>query len=359
MARRSGRWLLYGANGYTGRLTAERARAQGMGPTLGGRNRTSVEAVARSLRLESRVFDLDDHAALVGHLKEFDLVLHCAGPFSATAWPMLEACAEAGTHYLDITGEIDVFEYVHARAADWRAAGILALPGAGFDVVPSDCLAAMLKRELPTATSLRLAFKSRFGRLSPGTAKTMIEGVPRGGRVRRDGRIVSVPPGHRVITVVFESEPETAVAIPWGDVSTAYYSTGIPNIEVYMGADAARIRQLQQSMLARWLAGLAPAQWFLKRQIARRVAGPTPEERAADEMLLWGEVTDDAGGRAELRLRTPEGYTFTAEASLAIVARVLKGDFRPGAMTPSLAYGADFVLTLPGVRRQESPKSPL
>ena len=155
---------------------------------------------------------------------------------------MLAACLLTGTHYLDITGEIAVFEDIHSRHQELSDAGIVAIPGVGFDVVPTDCLAAMLKRELPSATHLKLAFKSRYGKLSPGTPKTMVEGAPEGGRIRQNGRIVKVPPVHKVETIAFtESISTTAVTIPWGDVATAYYSTGIPNIEVFVGVPETQI----------------------------------------------------------------------------------------------------------------------
>ena len=150
-------WMIYGANGYTGRLIAQEAKARGLSPVLAGRS-DAVAALARQLGLAHRRFDLDDRDAVRGGLDGIGLVLHCAGPFSATAAPMLEGCLAVGAHYLDITGEIDVFAHCHAQHARAQTAGIVVLPGAGFDVVPTDCLAAQLKRELPSATHLVLAF---------------------------------------------------------------------------------------------------------------------------------------------------------------------------------------------------------
>jgi short subunit dehydrogenase-like uncharacterized protein len=241
---------------------------------------------------------------------------------------------------------------VHQRDAEIKSAGIVAMPGVGFDVVPSDCLAAMLKREMPGAVTLRLAFKSHYGKLCPGTTKTMVEGLPEGCKVRKDGKIVSVPPAYKIETIPFTAgESSTAVTIPWGDVSTAYYSTGIPNIEVFMGAGKRRIESMALSGWKRALLGLPPVQAFLKGRVAKQVKGPTEAERARDEMLLYGEVRDVEGRTVAMRMRTPEGYTLTVMASLAAVARVLEnGSMGPGALTPSMAFGPDFVLSFEGVR---------
>ena len=339
-------WMIYGANGYTGRLCARMAKQRGLKPILAGRNAAELEKLAKELGFESRAFGLE-----AIDLEGIKAVLHCAGPFSATAKPMLDACLAAGAHYLDITGEIPVFEAIHARNAEIEQKGIVAIPGVGFDVVPTDCLAAMLKEKLPTATHLRLAFRSRQGQLSPGTTKTMLEGLPEGGKVRRDGRIVTVPAGYKVETIAFTQERSyTAITIPWGDVATAYYSTGIPNIEVFLGASENQIKRMKLPAWATWLLGKKPVQAFLKRQVSKRVKGPDEKERAADEMLVYGEASDEAGAKAVLRLRTPAGYSLTADAAVTATGKVLEGKLAPGAYTPSMAFGAQFVLGLEGVK---------
>ncbi|MEK6210768.1 MAG: saccharopine dehydrogenase NADP-binding domain-containing protein [Pseudomonadota bacterium] len=345
----SGKWMIYGANGYTGRLAARFAKDRHLSPIVAGRDAEHIRALARDLGYESRIFDLADPAKVAANLEGVAAVLHCAGPFSATSRPMLAGCLRAGTHYLDITGEIAVFEDIHSRNQEIRGAGIVAIPGVGFDVVPTDCLAAMLKRELPTATHLKLAFKSRYGKLSPGTAKTMVEGLPEGGRIRKDGRIVKVPAAYKVETIAFtEDLSATAVTIPWGDVATAYYSTGIPNIEVLVGVPEKQIAKMKMPGFMRWLLGLAPMQAFIKAQIARRVKGPTDDQRARDEMYVYGEAWDGAGHKVAMRLRTREGYTLTAESGVKAAQIVLEGRLAPGAYTPSMAFGADYVLDLEG-----------
>ena len=254
-------WMIYGANGYTGRLIAQEAKQRGLSPILAGRS-DAVATLAQELGFEHRRFDLADRNAVRTGLDGVRLVLHCAGPFSATSAPMLEGCLAAGAHYLDITGEIDVFAHCHAQDVRARERGIVVLPGAGFDVVPTDCLAALLKRELPTATHLVLAFEAGGGP-SPGTAKTSVEGLGKGGRARIDGELRRVPLAWKTRSFVRDGQPRTAMTIPWGDVYTAYLSTGIPNVEVYMAVPPATIKRLRRLRLLGPLLGTGLVQSFL------------------------------------------------------------------------------------------------
>jgi short subunit dehydrogenase-like uncharacterized protein len=345
--------LVYGANGYTGELIARLAAARGLRPILAGRSGAVVGALARELRLEARVFGLDEPAALVRGLSDVGVVLHCAGPFARTSQPMADACLAARAHYLDITGEVAVFEALAERDAEAKAAGVMMLPGAGFDVVPSDCLAAHLKRRLPSATQLALAFLATGG-FSRGTATTMVENLDKGGLVRRDGRLTRVPAGWKTRAIDFGRGPRPAITIPWGDVSTAFHSTGIPNIEVYMAAPLALRAGVKLARPLAPLLGTRFVQSFLKRRIQAGPPGPSPAARARGRSFLWGEATDPGGGRVESRLATPEGYTLTALTAVAIAERALAGDAPPGFETPSRAYGADFILAIEGVTRSDS-----
>jgi short subunit dehydrogenase-like uncharacterized protein len=344
-------WLLYGANGYTGELIAREAARRGQRPVLGGRTAAAVGALAAELGLEHRVFSLDTARDVDAGLAGMGAVLHCAGPFSRTARPMAEACVRTRTHYLDITGEVVVFESLAARDAQAREAGIALLPGAGFDVVPSDCLAAHLKRRLPTATHLALAFKPGGG-LSRGTATTAVENLHRGGLVRRAGVLTPVPAGWKTRRIDFGRGPRKAVTIPWGDVSTAFHSTGIPNVEVYLAAPAGVRLFLKAARPIAPVFRLGPVQSFLKRRIQAGAKGPSAEERARGRSLLWGEALD-ADRTVVSRLQGPEGYDLTVLTALAALARILGGGVAPGFQTPSRAFGPDFILEIPGTSRQD------
>ncbi len=345
-------WLLYGANGYTGALIAHEARARGMTPILAGRNRDAVVSLAQELHLPYRVFALDDANTLRNALHEVGLVLHCAGPFSRTARAMAQACIANGTHYLDITGELAVFEQLARMDKTARAANVMLLPGIGFDVVPTDCLAAHLKMRLPGATHLTLAWRG-IGRASRGTTRTALEGAGQGGAIRRDGKIIPVPAAHKTRQVDFGRGPVTVVSIPWGDVSTAFYSTGIPNIEVYTAFPASMRRAMIASRYAKFLLNAKPVQRALAAQIKRLPPGPTAEERARGLSLVWGEVRDAQNNTRVSRLKTPEGYELTMLTALAAVEKILRGESKPGFQTPSLAFGADFILQIPNVTRTD------
>lgn len=343
--------LLYGAGGYTGRLILTECLARGLRPILGGRSE-AVRELAAAHGLESRILGLDDPAALRRALAGIRAVLHAAGPFSRTSRPMADACLATGAHYLDITGEIGVFEALAARTDEAVAKGVMLLPGVGFDVVPSDCLAAHLKRRLPDAVRLRLAFQSTGG-LSRGTATTMVENAGRGGAIRRAGVITPVPAGWKTIRVDLGSGPVDVTTIPWGDVATAWYSTGIPDIEVYTRTSAALRFALKVSRrLSRVLASES-LQRRLKARIQRGAPGPDEAARARGTSRIWGEVENPAGQRASARLTGPEGYTMTARTAVAALTRTLAAAATPGFRTPSLAFGPDFILSIEGVTRED------
>lgn len=340
-------WVIYGANGYTGELIAREAKRRGMQPVLAGRNQESIAQLASELQLSSRVFGLDDVQIAAQQLRGMHTVLNCAGPFSATSAPMIEACLAARANYLDITGEIGVFEHAHAQHRRAQQAGIVLCPGVGFDVIPTDCVAAALKAALPDATRLALGFDSRSG-FSPGTAKTSVEGLAQGGKVRRGGAIVAVPLAFDTRRIDFGDGEKLAMTIPWGDVSTAYYSTGIPDIAVYIPASPGMVKNARRANHLRWLVGWQPVQQFLKRRIEKSVKGPDAATRARLPTYVWGEAVNAAGQKKTARIKTANGYSLTVDGALAVVEYLLAHQPAPGAYTPSKLVGADLVSKLPG-----------
>lgn len=334
-------WMIYGANGYTGELIAREAVRRGQHPILAGRNGERVHALARELGCEARVFDLD-RIDLAG----VSLVLHCAGPFIHTSKPMVKACLAAGVHYLDITGEIGVFEGVFRRDAEAKERGVTLLPGVGFDVVPTDCLAAMLHAELPDAVELWLAFSMRNGGVSRGTLKTMIEGAGRGGAIRRNGKIEVVPQMYDVRSIPFRSGPRMAMTIPWGDVSTAFHTTGIPNIRVYSSQSPRALKRmkLMRPFLLLLRIGILRR---LAQKYANRTTGPSEEQRASARIELWGRAVNAQGKEVTKTMSVAEGYNFTVLSALEAVDRVLAAP-KPGAFTPAKFFGPKFVTEIPG-----------
>ena len=343
-------FLIYGANGYTGELVLRYAVERGLKPLIAGRNAEKIEALARKFDVDFRVFSLAETAKLDEALSEVDFVIHCAGPFSLTSKPMVEACLRAGKHYTDITGEIAVFEAMARLDAKAKDAGIMIMPGVGFDVVPSDCLARHLKNRLPSATDLTLAFYG-MGKISHGTRATMTMNAGQGGAIRRNGEIERVPAAWKTREIDFGEIKKEGVTIPWGDVSTAFYSTGIPNIEVYTVVPDSARKMMKLSRYLGWLLKTKPVQNYLQKQIPP--GGPDDEERAKGKTLLWGAASDTQGNRVESRLVAPEGYTTTVLTALAIAEKILDGNFCAGFQTPAKCYGADLILEIEGVKRND------
>ena len=334
-------WMIYGANGYTGELIAREAARRGDKPIIAGRNAAKIQALAAELELPHRVFD-----AVTADLSGVSLLLNCAGPFSATAKPLIAACLETGAHYLDITGEIEVFEYAHSLDAQARAKNIVLCPGVGFDVIPTDCIARALAEALPDATHLALAFDMDLN-MSAGTAKTSVEGLSKGGAIRRNGRIERTPMGFRTRNIDFGQGERTCMALPWGDISTAYQTTRIPNIEVYAAVPPNMLWGARLGNLVAPLLGLAPVQEALKRRAAA-LPGPSATQRATETAYLWGEARNAAGQVRTARLSTANGYAVTVQGSLAVVGALMGRNESGGSYTPSRLCGWDLVCRLPG-----------
>ena len=347
-----GNFLIYGSYGYTGQLIVDHALKNGLHPILAGRNEKLLRGQAEQSNLQYRTFSLNETEKLDAALLEVDAVLHCAGPFVHTYGQMVEACLRTKRHYVDISGEIPGFEVLAAMDHQAKEAGIMLLPGGGFDVVPSDCLAAHLKQRLPAATHLRLFIRGVGAGVSRGTAKSAVENMHRQGMIRRDGKLVKVPPAWNVREQDFGRGYTKVVSVGWGDVSTAYYSTGIPNIETYFAFSESAINFMRFMRLVGPLLYNRPMKNLLKSLVNMFVKGPKEEKRRSASVIFIGEATNQNGGRAVTKLTTPEGYTCTALTTVEIMKCILNGDFKTGFQTPSMAYGANFILQFNRVKRE-------
>jgi short subunit dehydrogenase-like uncharacterized protein len=341
-------WMIYGAYGYTGRLTASLAAERGEMPLLAGRHEGPLRALAELLQLEHRVVRLDDRNDLARALQGVDAVAHCAGPFAATARPMVDACLRTGTHYLDITGEVEVIEETLGRHGQARTAGVTLLPAAGFDVVPSDGLASLLAGELPGARHLALAIRLD-GSVSPGTASTALAALGKPAVARIDGVLGPVPARLRQRKVAFPDGETQVTALPLADLATAPRSTGIGNVVTYAPLPSAARPLYALSTAAGPLMRNPVTQW-MARSLARRLPGPSARTRTETRAVVWGEVADDAGRTVQGTVSTPNGYDFTADAVIRIAAVLEKGALPPGAFTPAQALGSDFLHQLDGVK---------
>jgi short subunit dehydrogenase-like uncharacterized protein len=331
-------------------LVAQEALRRGHRPVLAGRKREPLEEMAEELGLAFRVFDLNDADAIASALLGQRLVLHAAGPFIHTSAPMVEACLRAGVHYVDITGEIAVFESIFARDAEAKARRVALLPGVGFDVVPSDCLANHVAARCPGATRLDL-FIDAGGRTSTGTARSMVESIPGGGLVRRGGKLVPQPLGRGGRDVRFLDGERRVLPIPWGDLATAWRSTGIPDITTYMASPsgAETLLRLVGPALQKALSfkGIRDAVSHIAGEMAQP---PDAATRRTADAHFYARAVDASGHAAEAWLETPEAYHLTALTGVRSVERILAEE-PTGALTPAMAFGADFILEIPGVRR--------
>lgn len=346
--------LLYGANGYTGKLIARMAANYGITPILSGRSEESIKPLATELNYSYRIADLGSPEQLDKAMEGVTLVLHAAGPFSRTAKPMIEACIRNRVHYLDITGEIMVYEMAKKYSDAATANGVMIMPGVGFDVVPTDCIALKLKKKLPDASSLKLAFAGLGGSTSRGTATSMSQNMGRPGAERKDGRIVPVPLGKRSMWLDYNGKKLFMMSIPWGDVSTAYTTTGIPDIVTYTAVPPRLHTILKFQSLYNWILRTDFARNYVLKKIRNSPPGPSDERRARAKSVVWGEAKNNNGETVTAKLQCAEGYTLTAMSSLLIARKVLDGNFKTGYQTPAGCYGDKIIEEIPGTLMLES-----
>jgi short subunit dehydrogenase-like uncharacterized protein len=223
------------------------------------------------------------------------------------------------------------------------------MPGVGFDVVPTDSVAKKISETQHNTTSLKLAFASIGGSISHGTATTMAEKLGEGGAKRKNGKIVRTPLGENGMYVDFGKKQLFVMSIPWGDISTAYHTTGIPNIETFYAVKPSVYKWMRFQKYFNWLLRLDLVRNLVKKKIDQRPAGPNEHMRQKGISLVWGKGTNDNGESITIRLKGPEGYTFTAHASLIIAKEILQGNWKPGYQTPAGQFGSEMVLKVPGV----------
>lgn len=338
-------WLLYGANGYTGRLILEEAKKTGLKPIIAGRNENEIKKLAQDTQLEFRIFSLDSLDELRQGLEQVDLVVNCAGPFIFTIDMFLTICLEKKIHYFDITGEIEVFEKAYAVNEQAVSRGVVICPGMGFDVVPTDCVAFMLKEKLNgEAHSLELAFHAQGG-ISQGTRKTAMLGGSSGVKIRRNGSIETVRYGELQKEIHFSHKTKLCSAISWGDVFTAYISTGAPSVTVYAPLPKSVKRYGKFSFLLKfWITRFLIKKFFLRPQ----GTGPSAEVRSKSKSYIWGRIEGKTGFK-ELRLITPNGYSLTAKTVIAGILKFSELSEKKGYFTPASLFGSDFVLTIADV----------
>ena len=348
------RWAIYGATGYSGGLASELAVELGEEPLLLGRSKEKLASLAADLGLDHAVAPLEDEVLLRKALEGFAVLVNAAGPFASTWQPLVEACLDVRTSYLDITGEVAVMEALRKIDDRARERRITVMPGVGFDVIPSDCLAVHLKNRLPDATHLTLAIGA-VSRPSRGTATSVAARLAEGSLVRRHGLLVDDDPAthHMHVDFGWDVGAHDLYRLQWGDLSTAHHSTGIHNIETYLPLDRSALRAVRMmSRAPQALVESRPAQSVVVRALNGGSVGPTAQERAGASAAVWAEVTN---GRDRLtgRVLTPHPYSFTAMGMVESARRVATRQVEPGFQTPATAFGADYILDFDGTKRAE------
>ena len=335
--------IVYGSYGYTGSLIVEECKRRNLKILLAGRSAEKLKAQSQVSGYSFESVSINDHRALVSLLYKAKIVLHCAGPFSSTAIPMAHACIEAGTHYLDITGEYKVFEDLKLLNEKASTRGVVLMPGTGFDVVPTDCLALHLKKRMTDADNLIMAFASVPAGVSRGTAKTALQNFGQPSLMRSNGVLVPVPNDLRKREINFGSRTMTSWCISWGDISTAFHTTGIPNIRIYLGSSKRQLRMFEWLSKLGWIFKIKWVRNSIKKRIDSGPAGPSEEILKTGKTLVWGQVTNRNGEVAQSLMETPNGYTVTYIMSVEIATRLLGYSGPGGYKTPAQMFGSELI----------------
>lgn len=321
--------MIYGVAGYTGGMAAEHAASAGLDLVLAGRdqNRLALEALARRLGADVRLFSLDDPDAISRGLDGVSVVLNTAGPFKNTAEPLMSAAIRAGVHYLDFSAELDTYRQALALDGQARAAGVMLLPGSGGSVAMLGSLAshAVARVKEPRKISIALYVS---GAMSRGSATSASQNIVTETLHLVDGELISRSPAE-VREFDFGTGPHSSFPMTLPDLVTIHHATGVPNIETFVHVTAGA---------------------FPTGDVKDLPAGPSTEERAANRYYAAVEVTDADGTVARSALETVNGYTFTAMAAAQAARRVLAGEVRPGFQTPAGLFGQGFAETIADTR---------
>ena len=330
-------WMLYGCTGYSGKLIAQEAHRRGLKPILAGRYASNTKTLAYELGLPYRVFDLSDPLKIKEGIENCFMLFNAAGPFSATGIAMLKACISTKTHYLSLAGDVPILQELHEYHGRAQKADIVLGVGLGFDVIPTDCIAAVLKEAMPDATHLTLGFDG-MKTMSAGSTKEFLESLAEPFWARRNGKLV--PFKMQSKKQRFGDEEKLAMTLVWGDAVSAFYSTGIPNIDIYVPASRTVVAVMRALYILRPLFQSPVVRHWLNNLIDKWVDGPTDWARRSGVTNLFGEVQNSQGKRERVTLKTASEYELTYLGALHDIEHVLKHTPPGGYYTPSQLLGA-------------------
>ena len=350
------RIVLFGATGYTGRLTAAALREAGAEPVLAGRNAATLAVLAEELGggLETRVADVAVPASVRALVDRGDVLISTVGPFARWGAPAVEAAIDAGCAYMDSTGEPP---FIRRVFEDWGpqavAAGVPLLTALGYDWVPGNLAGALALHEAgPGVRKVEIGYfitGSGMGGMSGGTRASTAGVMLEPGFAFRGGRIVTEPSGRRISSFEVGEREKQAVSVGSSEHFTLPpLSPGLTDVDVYLGWFGAMSRPMQIGSLGlaaigrigplkRGLAGLTRV--FVKGS----TGGPSEAERATGGSYIVAQALDEGGGRlAEVRLSGVDGYTFTANFLAWAAIRARDGGITgAGALGPAAAFGLE------------------
>ena len=345
-ARPTGPVVLFGATGYTGRLLAAAAARAGLEVVLGGRDRAGLEAVAQTFPTPPalRIADVGDRASLAALVEGARVCCSTVGPFTELGPPVLEACLDAGVHYLDSTGEqpwmARVYDDYDARAKD---AGIVACPAMAFEVAVADCAAAMAAAALDTVDEVSVVYALHGFGTSRGTRASALTAVARGGWQHLRGARTAEPPAAQVRTVSLPGGGEATVAsFPSGEVLTVPRHLDVAEVRTWLQVPRAAARVLSPVGPALPALARGPLGRLARFASDRLPRGPGAGRRQASRgrVLAIAHGTE-AGARAAVTVSVPltDPYGLTGEILVAGARRLLERPPAPGARTPAEVAG--------------------
>lgn len=384
--------VLHGATGYVGRLTAEhlaRGAPAGLRIALSGRSRARLEQLRDDLGERASawtvlVTDSADGAALAALARRTRVVASTVGPYARHGEPLVAACADAGTHYVDLTGEVlfvrSTIDAHHARA---QATGARIVHACGFDSVPSD-LAVLLLHQQVTADGAgvlgdtTLVVRMRGG-LSGGTVASMLGQLdavhtdPQARRVVLDPYALSpdrdqepVLPDERDAVPPFAAEPLGGWVGPF--VMAPFNTRVVRRSNALLGwsyGRSFRYREVmgfgrgRQAQARAWAvagglaavlgaAGWGPSRAALQRVVPQPGSGPSPEQRAKGsfEVRVLTRTSTGVEYVARVAADRDPGYDATAvmlgESAVALALGQHLPD-RAGVLTPATGIGTALV----------------
>jgi hypothetical protein len=355
-------WIL-GGTGRSGRAIAAELVSRGIAPVLVGRDAARLAEAARQTPDGLRTLvagSMEDLATQI-RAQQPAVVINTIGPFSTTAPPIVQACLQASSDYLDLANDVAAVSAVLALNEAATAAGRTIVTGAGFGVTATESVVVKLTQDQPTPTPTptpgRLtparvrvdmvpSLASEAGPVGAALAGTILEGLPGvdgGGRFQgrryKNGRLAPARIGGDVAHLVLpDGSQVTTAGMPLGELIAAQRASGAPDV-VAASSEAPSAPVIRAIMpLALALLQIAPVRAFATNRLARvqLKAHDRPREHSYGHAVIqWPDGTTREGW-----LQLGDAQAFTGAVPAEIARRLLAGQGRPGAHTPAALFGS-------------------